>query len=57
MKFLFFLLLGYFAYRYFIKPLIPSFPPHNEQNKVPFNEQKSAKKVDESDYIDYEEID
>ena len=56
MKFLFMLLLGYYAYRFLVKPMIPTFGPNEEARKVTFEDKKPQKKAHDDDYIDYEEI-
>jgi len=51
------LLLGYYAYRSFIKPNLPSVSPEEEEPSFRFEKKaKPNKQVDEDDYIDYEEV-
>jgi len=56
-KIFFLLLLGYYAYRSFIKPNLPSVSPEEEEPSFRFEKKvKPNKQVDEDDYIDYEEV-
>lgn len=58
-KFLILLFGGYYIYRYMLKPMLPKFEQkeEEEQPKVRFTKKEPQKQVDESDYIDYEEVD
>jgi len=49
----------YSIYRYIIKPMLPKVETQEEEpTKMRFTQQqKQEKQVDESDYIDYEEVD
>ena len=47
MKYIFLVLLFYYAYRTFVRPLLlPNQPDTNEEDKI-----------DDNEYIDYEEVD
>lgn len=57
-KFLFLLLLGYYAYKYLIKPNLPKGSPKEEEETFRFEKKaKPRKQAPEEDYIDYEEVD
>lgn len=57
MKFLFFLALGYYAYRFLIKPKLSNLSPEEEEPTFRFEKKtKPRKQADEDDYIDYEEV-
>ena len=58
MKFLFLLLLGYYAYRSFFKPYFSQVAAKEEEQNFRFEKKaEPQKQADESDYIDYEEVD
>lgn len=58
MKYLFLLLLCYYAYRSFIKPYFSQVAAKEEEPVFRFEKKaKPQKQVDENDYIDYEEVD
>ena len=51
-------ILGYFFYRYFIKPILPV--PYEEQDRPRRKSsapKRKKKRSNDDDYIDYEEVD
>jgi hypothetical protein len=59
MKFLFYILLSYLAYRYFVRPLFEgdaSRKPIQNHFNININTKNPEAPKDKGDYVDYEEV-